>query len=308
LKNSKKTIKEYFAPGSKSLPADGSGFKANSYIWFLRSIALFIVTALRLNGKTRWSNEFIQTLDPKLTSIMSSGINFPSVALTFRTGHGRLYWRATETVNLEPETNQWIRAFTESDVFYDIGANVGVYAMFAAKCTTAKQKIVAIEPEPKNYAVLFDNLILNSIPNVVALPVALSDKNNLKVFNISSPGPGSARNFLLDEKEGGEHISRSFVKLNLLSMRLDWLVESFNLPHPTVVKLDVDGNELMILEGFGKYIKTVRSIVVEIKDGSEQIFVDFFASNNFKVSKIGEYASQSLDTRNYIFDRNEHTT
>jgi hypothetical protein len=117
LNKIKTVVREFFSPGTKSLPADGSGFKANFYIRFLRSISRLIINCLCLNGRNRWSNEFIQALDPQLTSKVNSGNSYPTEKLKFRTGHGRLFWRATESVNLEPETNEWIRTFTKRFFF-----------------------------------------------------------------------------------------------------------------------------------------------------------------------------------------------
>src|SRR5437879_5933266 len=55
-----------------------------------------------------------------------------------------LLWRARTLFSKEPETIEWIRSFGPDDVFYDIGANVGIYSIFAGvRC----RKIYAFEPE-----------------------------------------------------------------------------------------------------------------------------------------------------------------
>lgn len=59
------------------------GFEPNAYIRFLRRLAGLFINLLRLDGKNRFSNEFIQMLDPKVTAILPGG-----ETLLFRTGHG----------------------------------------------------------------------------------------------------------------------------------------------------------------------------------------------------------------------------
>ena len=57
-------IKDFFDPNTENMKSQG--FKPNFFIKLLRLISNIIIFILRLNGKNRWSNEFIQLLDPHL--------------------------------------------------------------------------------------------------------------------------------------------------------------------------------------------------------------------------------------------------
>ena len=79
----------------------------------------------------------------------------------FRTGHGRLYWRVRHTFDLEPETNQCIKGFSKSDVFYDIGANIGTASV--PVCAENNFELIAVEPSKENAALLLKNIFINNI-------------------------------------------------------------------------------------------------------------------------------------------------
>ena len=57
-------IKNLLDPDTSSM--NSQGFKPNYLILLLRFISKIIIRILRLNGRTRWSNEFIQSIDPMI--------------------------------------------------------------------------------------------------------------------------------------------------------------------------------------------------------------------------------------------------
>ena len=134
-----------------------------------RWAAAVIIKALRLNGESRFSNEFIQLLDPRVT------VSLPDDRrLIFRTGHGRLLWRAQASLDEEPLLREWIKSFSGADCFYDIGANVGMFALFAAQQGV---RVFAFEPEINNIALLYENIFINNLQEkCTALPIALGER------------------------------------------------------------------------------------------------------------------------------------
>ena len=78
------------------------GYKPSIRRQIVRLLCQLIIFVLRLNGRTIFSNEFIQLLDPKFK------IKFENKDFTFRTGHGRLYWRAKTVLTEEPLMISWI--------------------------------------------------------------------------------------------------------------------------------------------------------------------------------------------------------
>ena len=81
----------------------------------------------------------------------------------------------------EPETIQWINNFdkTKKIIFWDIGANIGLYSIYAA--TKFKEiEVIAFEPSTSNTRVLSRNISLNKLTNKINIfQLALSDTPNI---------------------------------------------------------------------------------------------------------------------------------
>ena len=100
-------------------------------------------------------------------------------------------WRADRIYINEPKTLDWIAGFAKTDVLLDVGANVGMYSIWAAK--TRGIRVFACEPESQNYAVLNKNIVVNSlIDEVIAYSVAISDEAKFDTLNLSSFAAGQA--------------------------------------------------------------------------------------------------------------------
>src|SRR5438132_2135648 len=86
----------------------------------------------------------------------------------------------------EPETLDWIERYIRpGDVVYDVGANIGLYAMFAAKRLEGRGKVYAFEPEALNHAKLSKNIHLNGLSGmVVPCCLALTDTLCFDTFNL----------------------------------------------------------------------------------------------------------------------------
>jgi FkbM family methyltransferase len=126
------------------------------------------------------------------------------------------------------------------DVFFDVGGNIGFYACFAANRLTDGH-VISFEPLPPNVEQLKDNLDHNPGTATVR-EVALSDEANTVEFTVSdSRDVGYATGTI----EPGEGTSGYQVRTE----RGDALVEDGDLSQPSVVKIDVEGSEPLVLDG-----------------------------------------------------------
>lgn len=153
----------------------------------------------------------------------------------------------------EPETVEWIELFVEQgDIVYDVGANVGAYSLVASKFSKGTAKIYAFEPSFPTFTQLCRNILINKCEDsVVPLPIALSDETRLNTFNYNTLNPGGALHSVgesIDYK--GERFTPVWRQM-VLCYKLDDLIDSFRLPVPNHIKLDVDGHELAVLRGGG---------------------------------------------------------
>ena len=103
-------------------------------------------------------------------------------------------FRARTFHEKEPETLEWIDSIGKEETLWDIGANVGLYSMYAAQ---KGLKVLAFEPSPANYHLLNSNIEKNCLYNSVsAYCLAFSEKTELGSFYMSSTEAGSALNSL----------------------------------------------------------------------------------------------------------------
>lgn len=176
-------------------------------------------------------------------------------------------WRVETMYTKEPDTVSWIKSLSSGQVFYDIGANIGLYTLLAAK---QGLKVFAFEPESQNFAVLIRNLAMNKLEReqAVAFPFCISDMPTVDTLRLSSliaggscHSFGSDLNFKKEQKEWA-------YQQGTVGFSLDGLVFEIGMPQPTHIKVDVDGFEDKVLGGATRVLEKVQSILVEMDSGN----------------------------------------
>ena len=126
---------------------------------------------------------FEQVISHCMTSTIK--INHQGLEMRFCVPNQLNHFRATSFSNKEPETLEWIDQLPEECVLWDIGANVGLYTVYAA--LRKKCHIMAFEPSVFNLELLSRNLHLNQLhQKVVILPLALSDTMGSNMLRMTS--------------------------------------------------------------------------------------------------------------------------
>lgn len=169
-------------------------------------------------------------------------------------------WRARTLMTKEPETIEWINTFKEGDVFWDIGANIGLYSLYAAK---KGARVIAFEPGAPNYLLLNRNIEINGLDKVVrAYCIAIGDRTWAPFLNMSSTEFGGSMSHF------GIVVETHF-RQGAIGYSVDNFIAQFNPPFPNNIKIDVDGIEEKIIMGANKTLldKRLRSIQIE---GNEQ--------------------------------------
>ena len=183
----------------------------------------------------------------------------------------------------EPWTAEWIETqIRHGEVLYDIGANVGVFSLLAAKRCENDITVVAFEPAYASYARLCDNILLNRCEAaIIPVPLVLSSSNGLVGFTYRSREPGESRHRLREawrarrqRKPGARYEQPS------LATKLDDVIQRYGLPVPHHIKVDVDGWELHVLEGAQAVLRqpTLRSLMIEVQDTLVRPVTDLLAA------------------------------
>lgn len=200
-----------------------------------------------------------ERLNPRCT------LTHDGIEITYATPTLHTLWRVESLFEKEPCTIEWISTFRENEVLVDIGANVGMYTVFAA--ATRRVRVYAFEPESQNYALLNRNIVANRLDDRVrAYCLALSNYTSLGELHLSEFVAGGSCHSL-DEPVNHAHapMKPAFTQ-GCFSTSLDELVADNTVPVPDHIKIDVDGFEPAVVGGAEKSIRSgkVRSLLIEI--------------------------------------------
>lgn len=236
-------------------------------------------------------------------------ITYEGHTAIFCTPSRRTNWRVKTFFTKEPDTIAWISGFDSGDVFVDIGANVGTYAIWAGR--TRGVQVYAFEPESQNYALLCKNIVLNNLSDkVLAYCLAMSDEVSFSRLYLSRFAAGEADHSFGTQVDAClQPVKKSFSQ-GCFSTTLDKLVEIGAIPVPTHIKLDVDGFEHKVIAGAAKTLvnDAVKSILVEINPyiTEHREVVGWLVSKGFSYSEDQVRESTRKDgvpLANYIFRR-----
>lgn len=192
--------------------------------------------------------------------------NGGSVPLKFFAPTPLLRRRAAAMLDKEPDTIAWIDTFDRCAVFWDVGANVGVFALYAAAVRGCR--VLAFEPSAANYFVISRNVELNALADrMTAYCLAVAPATELGVINLDSADLGAAMSQFGRPGDASRYGSRHApIVQGVAGVTLEDLVARFNAPPPTYLKIDVDGLELPILQGGRTLLRhpALREIMVEL--------------------------------------------
>jgi FkbM family methyltransferase len=181
---------------------------------------------------------------------------------------------------VDPAHQRFIRDWIDVDsIVWDVGANLGLFA-FPAALKARKGRVYGFEPDVELAANLLRSrrLLRNKSLNVSFLCLAVSNSDATATFQISKYS--RAMNKL--EGAGRWHDSQVVTDqlLSVATMRIDTLSKS--LIPPTVIKIDVEGAEMLVLEGGEATVSKYRPTI--LIEGPRELWVQmgaFFQNHDY---------------------------
>jgi len=185
----------------------------------------------------------------------------------------------------EPELQRALSEIVQPGMtFVDVGANVGFISVIAARMVGSTGRVVCFEPVRETAGHLRRNLALNGFAHATVSEVALAARDGEADLVIPS-SPTMAR--FASIGTFGETTNTVTVP----TRRIDSLIERGELPIPDVVKVDVEGAEVGVLEGAREMLKHHRPIlIVELHDTNEAIAA-LLAEYEYSIHPVGGVAS-----------------
>ena len=169
-----------------------------------------------------------------------------------RTRRNRSYWLHDPLFHEQFPLTALRTLVCRGATVYDVGANIGLYSRFFLNCLGAS-RVVAFEPMSDNVLQLIANLELGGVKNqVTILQCALADADEQQDLQLDDFSSASAA---LNSVTGGQ-ASQGRKQYGLppkteavTCRRLDSVFAEMNLPPPDVIKVDIEGAEVMFLKG-----------------------------------------------------------
>lgn len=238
---------------------------------------------------------------PEIVTVKNAGTK-----AKFLTTNKVTKWRAESILTKEKCTVDWINWIPQGSVLYDIGANIGGYTILAG-CRGIE--VYAFEPEAENYALLCQNIDLNTI-NATAYCLAVGEAPAFDKLYLGQKGAGGSCHsfgkevgFDLTERKAAA-IQGSF------AVSLDYIAS--RLPKPDFIKIDVDGFEHQVIAGGLETLKGVKGLIIEVNPalGEHHVMLKKlkdlgFTYNAEQVEKARRQSGPFAGVAEYIFTRSE---
>ena len=183
------------------------------------------------------------------------------------------------------ELRDFISEISPDDVVYDIGANTGLYTLFAAD-KHSNGEVIAFEPYPPNINILKQDINRNKLQNIVVIEMALSDSVGTVEFSqpeTDDVGYGSSS--IEAEKAEGS--------IEVPTTTGDQLIADGEIPPPNVVKIDVEGAEPLVLEGLEHTLST---------EDCRTIYCEVHLSGSDRRPSVEDFGSSLDDIRSRLSD------
>jgi len=242
------------------LPLILSDLVSTIYESFLRKISPGLVLS--------WNMKLKQKKNQQYVAVNHKSSKNKNVFLQFGAPNEICKFRALSFSSKESETLEWIDKYGGEGAFFDVGSNIGIFSLYFAKCYN--KNVYAFEPSVFNLIQLANNIDINKLSKrIEILPFALNYKNESADFILSSLDEGSANSaFAVDFGYNGKKLIKA-IKYKTIGFSLDFLIDSKIInEHPSLIKIDVDGNEFLVLQGAKKTLanKKCKSVLVEINE------------------------------------------
>jgi FkbM family methyltransferase len=189
------------------------------------------------------------------------------------------------TGDAEPEVQAALAELIEpGQTVYDVGANIGFFTILCSRLVGPQGKVYAFEPIPDNVATLRRNIALNDLTNVVVVEQALSASTGTAEMFVSLWSAFHSLN--LDGASKRDNHGPDGGEITVETVTLDEFVQGEGISAPDLIKLDVEGAELLVVEGMRETLRAVQPLLLcEIHD-TKHGYSEFLDSIDYSVSVI----------------------
>jgi len=167
---------------------------------------------------------------------------------------------------------------------FDLGANAGFYTLIMSRLVGVSGHVVAFEPDSGNMTLLRRHVALNRLGNVTVVQAAVSEADSLSGFSMTGGATGRLQ-------ENNSYL--------VPTLSLDAVLRNKALPSPDIVKMDVEGAEVLVLRGARDFIakQSCSWIVALHGDEAKNGCLGIFSEAGYSLTDL---ESQPIDPMNFL--------
>ncbi|MCW5875198.1 MAG: FkbM family methyltransferase [Anaerolineales bacterium] len=203
----------------------------------------------KLGPLSRWLRAALNRAAPQgLSEVSVAAGGLAGATLLLDLQSEKDYWLGTYEMELQHAIREWAKP---GAVVYDLGANVGYVSLLLARAVGSQGRVFAFEPLPANQDRLRRNVELNPGLNVRLIPGAAADRSGRAAFATHG-----------SDDMGRLHAGTSQPPVNTIEVEttaLDDFVKAH--PAPALVKIDVEGAEVLALQGMQQLLCTHKPVL-----------------------------------------------
>jgi FkbM family methyltransferase len=179
----------------------------------------------------------------------------------------------------------------EGETFWDIGANIGWFSVFARNVVGSTGRVVSFEPSPEVFEILSSNAKI--VGGITTIRAGLGNADELRLF--AAQGKSSSSSFVEKVTEMNVRFNPAvpIQKIEVEIRKIDSLVKEWR-SEPSLLKIDVEGFELEVLRGATDllsrrqptFIIEVHPGQLELSGGSEELLFQFLRDHTYEWNVI----------------------
>ena len=162
----------------------------------------------------------------------------------------------------EPQETELVQAILEPGMcFVDVGANWGYFSLLAAYLVGKSGRVISLEPDPRLFSILQENLTANHLEHATALPLAAAEsRGSLSMVGYEESGG----NFGLSRVVASPPASQTCFRVSADS--LDSILSEQRIGSVDLMKMDIEGGEALAIEGLSKSLaaRTIKALLLEL--------------------------------------------
>ncbi len=177
----------------------------------------------------------------------------------------------------------------QGDTYVDVGAHIGYHTLLARRCIEATGQVIAVEPQPYNCDKLLANWRANGFENLALYVAAIGEEDSTVCLHQQVQTDSTRLSMCLEPVNDEARVF--YVPLR----RLDAILSEQGVEHIRLLKIDVEGYELEVVNSLGSFLTAIDNIIFEVLDTSSSIsaksvaLIEKLKSLNYRLQTVEGY-------------------